>query len=283
LNTGICAIISKTRLHQALAMIESIINYNSSYQFYLFCVDDESYELLSRMTLKRTTVIKDSNINNKMLIEAKQERKLSQYCWTLKPYAILHIFNEFDNIHRVIYVDTDIYFYSDPETIFKNAPKWSVLYTTHKVNNLANGGFVCFKRDRTGLSALEWWKKQCIKWCSEYYDEHGNLGDQGYLNSFKQMYSKIHCSKRPGVNVAPWNQHLLEFEYIDGKIYVNGTRLIFFHFSCLRMFNKWDYWIGFDVTPISYIYEPYIDVLRKKIDVIETLSPGFSNNLFLGI
>lgn len=280
MNTAICAIISKMRLHQALAMHESIMNYNSSYWFYFFCVDDEAYELLSRMALNRTTVINYSNINDERLIEAKKERKLSQYCWTLKPYAILHIFNEFDNIQRVVYVDTDIYFYRDPETIFENAPEWSVLYTTHKVNDLVNGGFVCFMRDHTGLSALEWWKEQCIKWCSDYYDEHGNLGDQGYLNSFKQMYSKIHCSELPGVNVAPWNQHLLKFEYRDGKIYVDGTGLIFFHFSCLRMFNKWDYWIGFNVTPINYIYEPYIDVLRKKIDVIETLSPGFSQNFF---
>lgn len=274
LDKAICIIVSKTRVHQVLALYESIAVNNISANVFIFCVDEESYHLLKKIGINKAIIIDFSNPNDSALIQIKNERKLNEYCWTLKPFAILYIFDNYPGINNVIYVDGDIYFFADIIKLINRIKKWSVILTTHKINKKVNGGFVCFKRDRTGLDALNWWREQCIKWCYAYND-NGNFGDQGYLDKLKSIYKNIYFLEYLGVNVAPWNQDLYDIRNQDGAIYVNNCRLIFFHFSGLRMINKHDYSTCWKYNTDGFIYGYYIDILRKKIEEIERIEPGF--------
>ena len=279
LDKAICTIVSKTRVHQVLTLYESIVANDISANIFIFCVDEESYYLLIKIEIPKAIIIDFSNPNDSALIQIKNERKLNEYCWTLKPIAILYIFDNYPNINEVIYADGDIYFFSDPIKLINRIKKWSVILTTHKINKKANGGFVCFKRDRTGLDALNWWKEQCIKWCYAY-DDNGNFGDQGHLDKLKRLYKNIYYLEYLGVNVAPWNQDLYDIKNQDGTIYVNDCKLIFFHFSGLRMIDKHDYSTCWKYDTNGFIYDHYIDVLRKKIEEIESIEPGFFDIIF---
>lgn len=270
LDKAICTIVSKTRVYQVLALYESIVINNISAKIFIFCVDEESCNLLKKIYIPKAIIIDFSHPNDTALIQIKKERKLNEYCWTLKPIAIIYIFDNYPNINNVIYADGDIYFFADPLKLIIRIKKWSVILTTHKINKKANGGFVCFKRDRTGLDALNWWKEQCIKWCYAYND-NDNFGDQGHLDKLKRLYKNIYYLEHLGVNVAPWNQDLYDIKKQDGIIYVNNCRLIFFHFSGLRMINEYDYLTCWKYDTNWFLYDHYIDILRKKIGEIENL------------
>ncbi|MDD2482365.1 MAG: hypothetical protein PHF82_09595 [Lutispora sp.] len=279
MDTAICTIISKTRVHHVLALYESIINNNVPSQLFIFCVDQESFSLLKKMNLSKAITIDFSVPEDSVLIDIKKDRKLNEYCWTLKPIALLYIFDNYLNIDKVIYADGDVYFFSDPIKLIKRIKKWSVILTTHKVSKKTNGGFICFRKDINGLSALKWWKEQCIKWCYSYED-NGNFGDQGHLNKLRRLFKNIYYLEHCGVNVASWNQHLYDIKVYNDTVYINDSRLIFYHFSGLRMVNKQDYAMCWKFEPEGFIYDHYIDILRKKIDEIERAILGFSNYFF---
>ena len=80
--------------------------------------------------------------------------------------------------------------------------------------------------------------------------------------------------------MSSWNEHLYQIKVYDKKVFVNNTRLVFYHFSGLRMVNKKDYIMLWQFEPKGYVYEHYINVLRKKIEEIEEISPGFTENIF---
>ena len=111
---------------------ESIVANNISSNIFIFCVDEESYYLLKKIGIPKAIIIDFSNPDNTLLTQIKNERKLNEYCWTLKPIAILYIFENYPYINNVIYADGDIYFFADPLKLIIRIKKWSVILTTHK-------------------------------------------------------------------------------------------------------------------------------------------------------
>ncbi|WP_175548356.1 putative nucleotide-diphospho-sugar transferase [Lutispora thermophila] len=279
MDIALCTIISKLRIHQFLALYESIIKNRMAAHLFVFCVDRESYDLLKKMGISKAVIIDFSKLEDKTLINLRKERKIYEYCWTIKPVVIEYIFKKHSKIKKILYVDSDIYFFSDPLSIINRIKKWSVIVTTHRSSKNINGGFVCFKRDKIGLEALKWWKRQCFNWCYDYFD-NGNFGDQGHLDRLKKHYRNIYYLEHPGFNVASWNEHLYQIKTYDDRVYVDNVRMVFYHFSGLRMINKTDYIMLWQFEPKGYVYGHYINVLRKKIEEIENVSPGFTDNIF---
>jgi len=279
MDVALCTVISKIRIYQYLALYESIVKNNIAAKLFVFCVDKESFDLLNKMGISKAVIIDFTKLEDKTLIDIKKERQLYEYCWTIKPVVIEYIFDNYPEIKKTIYIDSDAYFFSEPLSIINRIKKWSVIVTTHRSSKKVNGGFVCFKRDKIGLDALKWWKEQCIDWCYARY-ENGKFGDQGHLDKLKKYYKNIYYLEHPGFNLASWNEFLYEIKVYENRVYVNNTRLVFYHFSGLRMINKKDYITLWKFEPKGYVYDYYINVLRKKIEEIEEISPGFTENIF---
>jgi len=279
MDVALCTVISKIRIYQYLALYESIVKNNIAAKLFVFCVDKESFDLLNKMGISKAVIIDFTKLEDKTLIDIKKERQLYEYCWTIKPVVIEYIFDNYPEIKKTIYIDSDAYFFSEPLSIINRIKKWSVIVTTHRSSKKVNGGFVCFKRDKIGLDALKWWKEQCIDWCYARY-ENGIFGDQGHLDKLKKYYKNIYYLEHPGFNLASWNEFLYEIKVYENRVYVNNTRLVFYHFSGLRMINKKDYITLWKFEPKGYVYDYYINVLRKKIEEIEEISPGFTENIF---
>lgn len=62
-------------------------------------------------------LIRVEEIENDQLRAVKQERMINEYCWTLKSFLIEYILKNND-IEQVLYCDGDIYFFSNPASIF---------------------------------------------------------------------------------------------------------------------------------------------------------------------
>lgn len=234
LNMLFCTVVSKYRLHQCIAMYNSLRDRMAEAYLAVLAVDVESGKVLDALKLPGMLVMSDEELENDELKELKRKRSPSEYCWTLKPLLLLNLYERFREVKIFVYVDTDIFFFDNPMKLFRGKERWHVLLTTHKVNRMTNGGFAAFRRGNNSYMALKWWKDRCIEWCCCKYD-NGRFADQGYLDSMSEKFNGVKYINIPGVNVASWNYFQYDFSIIDGNIHVNGIRLIFYHFSGLRL------------------------------------------------
>ena len=282
-----CVILTKYRLLQGLALYRSLQRNAAASKVYFLCVDSETYEILAGMGLTDAVLVRLEEVENNELLKVKAERKLNEYCWTLKPYFLEYLLC-LNNVRRITYLDADLYFFNNPEKIFDDAPYCPVILTKHDypvtLDQMSatcgkyNSGFISIVKCQSGIECIRWWKQRCFKWCSEV-PENGRFGDQKYLDSMPFFFKKVCCSRTPGVNIAPWNHINYSFSERDGKIYVDDKPLIFYHFSGLRLLNGETaaLTMHFEKDIIPMVYGPYLHELQSLAAEVNAVNPGFQS------
>lgn len=290
-----CTLFDSNYLTRGLAMIESLEKYCSSYHIYVFSFDDICYQILSDLKLKNVTIISLKEFENEELLKIKPTRTTAEYCWTCTPSVIIYSLNKF-NLESCTYLDADIYFYSDPSTLFKEINDNSIVITKHNfsekykffltISGIYNVQFVFFKNNEHGMKVLYWWKEKCIEWCYGR-NEGDKYGDQKYLDIWPTSFKGVHIMKNLGGGIAPWNVQFYEFTENNRIIYLRikkdeeKFRLIFYHFHNFKIDNK-----GFALTYlydlsqeiIDLIYKPYLKhllTLQKKLKNRGLFDKGF--------
>lgn len=287
-----CMVVSSTRLIQGIACILSLYRNVDDFKVYTLCVDDKCYEFLKKINYDKVIIVKISELNRKDLLELENERKLNQYCWTLKPSFVKYIFNLDDSIERVTYIDSDLFFLQDLNIIFENQPDASVLlssgeiflpmYSTdfnHYMQYLTgyfNSGFISFKRDTNGLDCVNWWEKMCIDSCIANPSDN-KFGDQKYLDDMPFLFKNVQEITTPGINIGHWNYPKYTFTILEDNIMVNNYKLIFYHFSGFRIISKYDIRQIHEKDRVNhpFIYQIYRKLLENIIDEVEKIDPNF--------
>jgi hypothetical protein len=218
----------------------------------------------------------------KELVFAKKNRSYVEYIFTLSPVIALFILEKFPDIKMITTLDADIYFFSDPSVLFKDADSFSIAITPHHFNkNLRflnkygkyNVSFQTFKNDDIGISCLKKWKNDCISWCYDRY-EVNKFADQKYLDEWAVLYPGVKEFKI-GSGVAPWN---IKDKYINldlnGNILYKSEPIIFYHFHGFRnlpdnLFNLGlkRYLVLNRKKIVKHIYEVYVNELLKINDL----------------
>ena len=62
------------------------------------------------------------------------------------------------------------------------------------------------------------------------------VGEQGYLDDLQLKYG-CHIVQHLGANLAPWNQEQYDYDWDGEHLFVNGHRLLFYHFHEFRHTN----------------------------------------------
>ncbi len=286
MQNGFCVILSKYRLYQGITLYRSLAYNYANFKMFILCVDDEAYQICEGLHLENVILLKPQELNDERLAAAKQNRRLNEYCWTLKPFFLEHVLNKYSFLHNVIYLDADICFFNDPSSIFDQQPDYSILLSEHDFleKNSAveqtcgkyNSGFIVFKRCPTSMNALRWWAERCIEWCSDSVAE-GRFGDQKYLESMPYLFDGVRSITTPGVNIAPWSEGKYSFSNRNDKVFVNNNKLICYHFCGLRLVSRdrFALLLG-DQKLNSIIHTPYTFVVQQTISLIEQLFPNFN-------
>ncbi|CAK6474052.1 glycosyltransferase [Peribacillus castrilensis] len=286
-----CSILSKGRVYQFLALVFSLQKTSKEdFDLFALCIQDETYNLLEKLNIKNLHVVHEKELGEEVLA-LKTERKIHEYCWTLKPIFLEHLMMKHHSASRLTYLDCDLYFWNDPSIIFKNQPDCSVLLSPEekynpswssnfkrymqKITGVYNSGYISFKKDEFGLSCLQWWKKKCIERC-EIVPSEGFFGDQKYLDQMPKLFSNVCDITTPGVNIGIWNDLKFQFHEDDGAVYVNKDRLIFYHFCGLRIVNKNKIELIFNQKYVPFIFEYYQQKLQESIDLAEKIDPTFN-------
>ncbi|HYF82777.1 MAG TPA: hypothetical protein VEB00_07095 [Clostridia bacterium] len=277
-----CTIASKYRLHQCVALYHSLKHFMAEAALVVLAVDEECKKVFDALKLPGVTVISAEELEDAELKELKRQRNASEYCWTLKPVLLLNLYESYKDIKIFAYLDSDLFFFDSPMRLFKGSKNWSVLFTTHKVNRKANGGFVAFMRGRHAYKALKWWKEGCLEWCY-YRNDNGRFADQGYLDFMRARFKGVTYLDLPGANVATWNYFNSDLVLRDGNIYVGKKRLVFYHFSGLRLKKISGSTALYGAEAPCLVCGIYIKALRAAIFEIEEVDREIAECFYLGL
>lgn len=274
-------------------MYRSLMNFTQDFRLWILCFDERTYGLLSKMNLLNVELISLEEFEDPKLLEIKDHRSPVEYFWTCTPSLPLYILRSYQDLDMITYLDSDLYFYSDPAPIFAEFGDGSILLTEHryakdakrrvKKNGRYNVQFLTFRNDETGKSALHWWRERCLEWCF-VRSEDGKFGDQKYLDDWETRFPGAQAVKQKGAGLAPWNIARYDLRQVGGKIFVDEDELIFYHFHFLRMYSKSLYNLSqlkLTGTQKELIYAPYIKNLADTIDYVKGYDGSFSDGFAL--
>lgn len=287
-----CTLFDRNYLVKGLTTIRSLAQHCPELHIYVLCMDVETRNILSEIGLPYVSCILLSDIETPELLEAKKDRGVAEYCWTLSPCVPSYVFEHNSHIDLLTYIDSDLLFYSSVEPIYEEMGDCSVAIIEHRFTDRlkdreVNGRFcvqwVSFRRNEEGMACLKRWKEQCIEWC--YYRlEDGKMGDQKYLDEWPGMYPGCHIIEHLGAGVAPWNYCQYRFTETNVGIFVNDVPVIFYHFHQFQLLanGKFDrlstFYTAEKQEPLA-IYEAYEAALVKSLAEIRSHRPGFSGGL----
>ncbi|KAF1679079.1 MULTISPECIES: hypothetical protein [Bacillus] len=286
-------LVSRTHVFKLQPLIQSLHESCSDFHLYVLCVDPKAYELLQYPEWEHVTLVQLYEVETPELLEAKNNRTFHEYCWTLKPAFLFHVMTNWDDAEYFAHMDTDLFFFSDPELIFAENPNASLFLTDHNNSKRFmsyyertgrfNTGFVGTRNVREAYEAVWQWRQECISYCTVDMDaERKTYGDQRYVEKWPEQFEHVHIIKSIGVNTALWNIEKYKVSKRNGKVYVNESPLIFYHFSGLTLVTEnefnlcWFYHID-DENTVDLIYMPYILQLKKWIDDIQSAFPDFAD------
>lgn len=283
-----CTLFDKNYLSKGLALYSSLKGHIKSFSLWILCMDDITLNILKKMNLTNVSLIDLATFEDTKLKNVKIGRTEEEYCWTCTPSLPLYILNKYPAIDHIGYLDSDLYFYSDPKPIFEEWGSKSVLIIPHrfpsylkfkeKKSGKFNVSMVLFKNDNNSKKCLTWWRDKCIEWCFREYD-NGKLGDQLYLNSWPDIFKSVHILQNKAAGVAPWNVLNYNLTFKNNHIYIRNDSLIFYHFHGLKKLSDGSFKLanGYELSSNAQklIYEPYIRELNLSEEKIKKIHPAF--------
>lgn len=266
-------------LPQGLALHLSMERHIKDYTLWIVCMDEDAHAALAKLDLPNVRLLELGKVETPELLRVKPKRTISEYCWTVTPFAPRIVFEADPDISRVTYVDADLWFRKHPAAIFREleASGKNVLITDHafapEYDHSTTLGqycvqFITFTRGG-GETVRKWWEERCIEWCYARAED-GKFGDQKYLDDWPERFpDAVHVLNDKELALGPWNA--TRFPY---------GRSIFYHFHGLRLtsetsLNVSAYAYILKRPLIEYVYRPYIADLREASAILKRAGVKF--------
>lgn len=291
-----CTYFDHRYISRGIALYHSLVRTCPDFTLWVLALTKEAQDILEKVDLKNMRVVSLDCLeqHDPDLRAARPTRSLIEYYFTCSPCLPRYLLDLHPDIDSVTYLDSDLFFFSSPDPIFKELESSSVGITPHRFTESSarshgrfgryNVGWLTFRRDEPGLACLNWWRLRCLEWC---YDrpENDRYADQKYLEQFEGLFQGVHAIENAGSNVAPWNVGGHNFAHDSTSVTVDGSRLIFFHFQGLRSLTMtlFDSNLGSYGTRLSpvlreRIFLPYIRALQDAERFLAAIHPTLPNN-----
>lgn len=292
---NICTLSDKNYIYKGLALYQSLCETMGNwFILYYLCLDNDCYEMLIKLGKHniKPILLTDLEKQDKVLLKAKSNpaskygSQQDNYYWTLTPYFVNYLLkNKIEHNQKLIYADSDIFFYESPFKILEIIEDHSVGIHTHgfvedyydALCGWFNVGVMVFTKNKTGIAISEMWKNLAIDTSNPYYESHGTCGDQKYLevllDKFGEQNIRIFDVYSECGHLAAWN-YVHAIHNSDGTFTRRGAtqRVYFFHFSHFKFNpedNSWSDSINGEWHPcadlkIKPYYERYAQYLIKS-------------------
>lgn len=273
-----CCYLDQNYLSRALAMHASLRRHCGDFRIHVLALSDECEEILTTLDIDEISVTGLPVLEDHYpdLAEARRDRSPVEYIFTLSPVWPRYLLETRGAIDRITYLDSDLWFFSDPDQVFNEIGSKSIAIVSHRFTPALrarekygkyNVGWLTFRRDENGMACLQWWMDRCLEWCFDRVDG-GRFADQGYLNDWPERFDGVCVIEHPGANLAPWNvvaDKLDNMHGAAGPLAVEGRPLVFFHFQGMRAVfwrlhdaRLRDYQVSPNACLRDAVYAPYI-------------------------
>jgi len=234
-----CTYFDHRYLPKGLTMWRSLKSHRPSSVLHVLCLSEACHAILASLRLPDVHLYPLANLEkaDPALLQARANRSLIEYYFTLTPCLPLHILETHPSVLRITYLDADLFFMSDPQSILDEMDGASIAVIEHRFPaELAhleqygrfNVGWLTFRNDATGLACLRVWRDQCLEWCFDRLED-GRFAEQKYLDQWPSRFEHVTIVQHRGANVAPWNLNTFELSMTGNQVSVGGQPLIFFH------------------------------------------------------
>lgn len=284
-----CTYFDRRYLPRGLALYRSLRAHCHDFELWILCLDDPCRDVLRRLSLPgvRLVGLDELESADPELARARPTRTLIEYYYTCTP-AFAHMLLSREGMPSLTYLDADLYFFSDPESVFDELGEGSVAITPHRfppgLRRLAchgefNVGWITFRNDSNGRACLSWWRERCIEWCYERL-ENGRFADQKYLDEWPRRFRGVVAIRHKGANLAPWNVGRYRLRRNGRNLWVEDQPLVFYHFHRFRQITPWLFDPNLQryrvrLTPLlrRAVYEPYI---RAVLEAQREIAPHYA-------
>ncbi|MEO2064650.1 MAG: glycosyltransferase [Christiangramia sp.] len=250
MHSCFCTIITPDYWPYALALYDSLAALDPQIQLAVLVSQDskgkDDYSIFQNNRNIQVYKIKDlEHISIAKEIRSKyHENYHDAYRWSMKPVFMNFLFQK--GYDKVIYVDSDIYFFNDFTFLFDELEHCNLLLSPHwrssdpeadlanfKLNfldGIYNGGFI--GATPAAETALNYWAKLCLFNC-EINRSEGFYVDQRYLDILPSRFEGVKSIRHKGCNVAYWNRvDCSRTINKEGKVMIdNKFPVIFIHFT----------------------------------------------------
>ena len=293
-----CAVSDVNCVHQAISMNESLKRSKEQHKLYYLCADEETYEIMSSLNddtivpISVEELLKENETLQKLkTVEPSHEAKAVsqatggdkpknlQFLYSLSTFTVNYCLREL-GLDHVIYIDADIYFYEDFQSVYDDVGTKSIGFVEHRIPHKIepgrfNVGIVYFRNDEQGLSASDLWLNCMADPNNEYAAEYGKYGDQKYLEMLYEKYKDdISIIGDTCGHLAPWNLQFHQYNQADEEIVWQGNSqpLVYWHFSDFLTEFDWEgendkYLLGrrhgVSDLPIPFIKAKIIEYLKS--------------------
>ena len=276
-------------LARGLTLIDSLRAHGDESTVWILCLDDDAHKYISDLSNPTIKALSITDIEQfePRLPSLKESRSRMEYYFTCTPLLLQYVQKRSAAGHTAIYLDSDLYFFSNPLLVLDTMGSGSVGIIEHKypsflAKRLAkygkyNVGWVGFVNDEAGNACLDWYAERCLEWCHDT-PEPGRYADQGYLDSFGALFDGVVVLPSLGMNLAPWNTrgHHISTQGSTADLWVDDSdKLVFFHFHGIKNRGPWFvtsqlvYFSPMHRSIRDLVYRPYLEALALNTAKVE--------------
>lgn len=213
------------------------------------------------------------------------EHTLVEASTAIKAFYLCQLLERAD-CDGVVFLDPDIAVFSSMQTVFSGLANCSVMLTPHllrhehsldavldnEISALKHGtynlGFFAVNKCAEGMRFALWWRERLKLFCHDDIP-NGLFVDQRWADLVPALFEDVMILRDYGANVATWNltHRTVEGDF-DKGFTVNGSPLVFFHFSGLDsgkqllMLNKY----GRDMPALLLLRDWYLEQCKQEGD-----------------
>jgi hypothetical protein len=287
-NRVYCTYFDHNYLSRGLALYHSLQRHAPGSRLWVLCLSETCHQTLVALDLPDMLPIRlaDFEAADPEVAATRASRSAIEYYFTCTPAWMLFVLGRETKAEWVTYLDGDLFFFASPEIIYDELQDAAVAIIPHRYTaKLArlrkfgtyNVGWVGARNDPDGIGVIKWWREKCIEWCHDVVDGD-RFADQGYLNSFSRLFSRVKIIENIGANLAPWNIGNYRVDFRGNRVLIEAIDpLVFFHFQGLRKGLRWfifnshrAYRAPFSADVRNHIYKPYVDEL---LAIEQTVDP----------
>ena len=295
---SVFTIAAKNYLAQAMTLGDSLKLIHPEIDFHIILADEAQGML--NLDKAKHHIIEAKNIDIKDFKDMAFKYDVLEFSCAIKPFCLEYLFTNY-HYDKVLYLDPDVYVYDYLFSIFGLLDNHFLILTPHltKPNLYDDGstpeniflfcgvynlGFAGFSRHSQMDNFLNWWKMRMRD--KAFVDKLDAFHvDQKWMDLVPSMYGHdVFISRYPGYNAAHWNMHERELTTEDGKYFMDGKPLIFYHFSSFDPKNPQSIaqrQTRFNLSNKSEyrgVYESYAEkVIRNQFDFFSSSTYAYSN------